>query len=174
MALLPPTGCLAQLLQSQNLGSGYQQLDSAVSTPWTNTAALFTSVASTDLGREIQNWCLARPFVLLDGVPQKFLHCSYLKQLEFLENPQCMLLARLSIKYILVFFQSVYIYQKKTLVETMYKASKNSSIKKNDVLIKVWRKQPAKLRAIDFFFFKSTNSSITFAEITYFLWSVGN
>lgn len=130
MALLPPTGCLAQLLQSQNLGSGYQQLDSAVSTPWTNTAALFTSVASTDLGREIQNWCLARPFVLLDGVPQKFLHCSYLKQLEFLENPQCMLLARLSIKYILVFFQSVYIYQKKTLVETMYKASKNSSIKK--------------------------------------------
>lgn len=41
-----------------------------------------------------------------------------------------MLLARLSIKYILAFFQSVYIYQKKTLVETMYKASKNSSIKK--------------------------------------------
>lgn len=153
MALLPPTGCLAQLLQSQNLGSGYQQLDSAVSVPWTNTAALFTPVASTDLGREIQNWCLARPFVLLDGVPQKFLHCSYLKQLEFLENPQCMLLARLSIKYVLVFFQSVYIYQKKTLVETMHKASKNSSIKKNDVLIKVWRKQPAKLRAIDFFFF---------------------
>lgn len=130
MASLPPAGCLAQLLQSQNLGSGYQQLDSAVSVPWTNTAALFTPVAPTDLGREIQNWCLARPFVLLNGVPQKFFHCSYLKQLEFLENPQGMLLARLSMKYILAFFQSVYIYQKKTLVETMYKASKNSSIKK--------------------------------------------
>lgn len=73
-------------------------------------------------------------------------------ELEFLENSQCMLLARLSIKYILAFFQSVCIYQKKTLVETMYKASKNSSIKKKDVLIKVWSKQPAKLRAIDFFF----------------------
>lgn len=54
-------------------------------------------------------------------------------------------------KYILAFFQSVCIYQKKTLVETMYKASKNSSIKKKDVLIKVWSKQPPN-RAADFFF----------------------
>lgn len=73
-------------------------------------------------------------------------------ELEFLENPQYVLLARLSMKYIREFFQSICIYLKKTFVETMHKASKNSSIKKKDVLIKVWSKQPAKLRAIDFFY----------------------
>lgn len=113
------------------LSSGYQQLDSAVSIPWTNTAAFCTPVASTDLGRGNIKLVFGQTFCTAGWSSTEISPLFLFKtELEFLENPQCMLLARLSIKYILAFFQSVCIYQKKTLVETMYKASKNSSIKK--------------------------------------------